>query len=158
EIADAVRTAVANAPSPRVVWEYSGAAGWRSLGAVDETKAFAESGLIRFLGPADFTARTEFGQPRYWLRARWQDGSFLIQPRLRRVLTNTMWATQATTIQNEILGSSTGEANQSFYTAQTPVLLSQHLEVQESDLPSVEDRELLEASEGKDAITVTLDE
>ncbi len=158
EIADAVRAPVANASPPRVVWEYSGATGWRSLGAVDETKAFAESGLIRFIGPADFTARTEFGQKCYWLRARWQDGTFLIQPRLRRVLTNTMWATQATTIHNEILGSSTGEANQSFYTAQTPVLLGQHLEVQESDMPSAEDQALLEALEGQDAITVTLDE
>ena len=158
EIAEALRAAVANTSPPRVVWEYAGAAGWRSLGAVDETNAFAESEVIRFIGPADFTARTEFGQQRYWLRARWVDGAFLIPPRLRRVRTNTTWATQAMTIQNEILGSSTGEANQIFRAAQAPVLLGQRLEVQELDIPSVDDRSMIEALEGADAVTVTLDE
>ena len=53
----------------QVVWEYASPIGWRSLGAEDETLAFGERGLIRFIGPDDFTAHTEFGQARYWLRA-----------------------------------------------------------------------------------------
>lgn len=157
EVADAVRQTTP-APPPRVLWEYGSATGWRPLGATDETDTFAESGVIRFIGPTDFAARSEFGQQRYWLRARWEDGTFLVPPRLRRLLTNTTWATQATTMQNELLGSGTGEPNQTFRTTQAPVLLGQRLEVREPDLPAASEQAAVVASEGEDAISVIRDE
>lgn len=156
-IAEAVRQATPALP-PRVRWEYGSATGWRLLGAADETDTFAESGVIRFIGPTDLAARSEFGQQRYWLRARWEDGTFLVPPRLRRVLTNTTWATQATTIENELLGSGTGEPNQVFRTTQAPVLLGQHLEVREFDLPPASEQAAIMAREGADALTVIRDE
>lgn len=158
EIAEAVRNATPDAVAPRVVWEYASGGEWRSLGAVDDTNVFAESHVIRFVGPPDFTVRTEFGQERYWLRARWEAGTFLVPPRLRRVLTNTTLATQATTLQREVLGSSTGEANQVFRTTQAPVLQGQRLEVRELDLPAAAERVALAAVAGEDAVTMTLDE
>ncbi len=138
----------------RVHWEYAGSTGWRSLGAADETQAFAQSGLVQFIGPADFSARAEFGQSRHWLRARWEEGEFNSPPRLRRLLPNTTWASQGVTLSNEILGSSTGEPRQTFRAAQSPILLDPvpHLQVREPAMPPAAERTLLEAEEGRDAI------
>ena len=47
---------------PQLTWEYVRANGdWASLGAIDETQAFARRGLIRFVGPRDFARRRETG-------------------------------------------------------------------------------------------------
>ena len=46
-----------------------------------------------------------------------------------------MWATQAVTVHDEILGSSNGNPGQVFATAQTPVLPGQQLVVRESGQP-----------------------
>jgi len=51
-----------------------------------------------------------------------------------------MWATQATTLTNEILGSSDGNPNQIFQTVQKPVLQGEQLEVQEGKIPSLEEK------------------
>jgi predicted phage baseplate assembly protein len=114
-----------------LTWEYDAADGWRPLGARDETQALSSSGLVSFAAPRDLVERSRFGRSRCWLRARWQRGAFPLPPRLRRVLLNTMWATQAVTVQEEILGSSNGNPGQVFATAQTPVLGGQRLEVRE---------------------------
>lgn len=136
---------------PQVVWEYSSAAGWRTLSVADETQTLAESGLVQFLGPADFGAATAFGQSRYWLRARWASGSFLFPPQLGHLLTNTTWAIQSQTLTNETLGSSNGNPSQTFKTAQTPVLSGQVIQVEEPDLPLEADQLVL----GVNAISVT---
>lgn len=141
-------------PEPaRIVWEYYGAAGWTRLGLHDETRAFAERGLLLFVGPTDFRPRAEFGRTQYWLRARWERGLFRMPPRLHRVLTNTTWASQATTIENEVLGSSDGSARQVFRTARAPVLLGQAIEVFERELPNAAERAAIEALEGRDALS-----
>lgn len=132
---EASKLAVDTAP-PRVTWQYFAARrGWRDLDVDDETGGFRARGLISLIGPADFAARTDFGLPHahFWLRARWEAGTFATMPRLRRVLTNTTWAIQATTISDELIGSSDGSADQSFRTAQTPVLPGQRVEVREGE-------------------------
>jgi hypothetical protein len=123
-------------PKPQVIWEYASPQGWGSLGAIDETQTFAQSGLIEFIAPTDLTRRSEFGQDGYWIRARWAQGTFRAEPRLRRFCTRTTWAIQATTLIHEILGSSDSSPNQVFTTAQKPVLLGQQLEVRERTIPS----------------------
>ena len=77
EVAQAMATArQALPPPPQVRWEYASAAqDWTPLGAVDETNAFANSGEVRFLGPADATRRRVCGQELFWLRARLDDGT-----------------------------------------------------------------------------------
>jgi Baseplate J-like protein len=138
-----------------VVWEYRTASGWSHLAAHDETQNFTRPELATFLGPPDFVAASGFGRQDqlFWLRARWQSGQYTYLPRMGRILTNTTWAKQATTIQNEVLGSSTGEPNQVFHTAKTPVLPGQRLEVREPELPSATERADVEAAEGPDAIS-----
>ena len=120
---------------PELVWEYSSALGWQTLGVQDETEAFSQSGLIQFIAPADLSTRETFGQELYWLRVRWQGGNFRVLPRLRRILTNTMWAVQAITLKEEVLGSSNSDPNQVFLANNTPILLGQQLEVQEGEIP-----------------------
>ena len=120
---------------PELVWEYSSPLGWQPLGVQDETHAFSQRGLIQFIAPADFSKIETFGKQLYWLRVRWQGGNFRVKPRLRRFLTNTIWAVQATTLREEVLGSSNSEPNQVFVANNTPILLGQQLEVQEGQIP-----------------------
>lgn len=146
------------ATRPQLVWEYSGPAGWQPLAALDGTEALAGRGLVQFVGPADLLARDCFGQRWCWLRLRWQRGTFPVTPRLRRVLPNTTWATQAITVRDEILGSGNGDPGQVCAAAQTPLLAGQRLVVREPERPPPGEVAALEAVEGTDAITVTLDE
>ncbi|MEZ4660545.1 MAG: putative baseplate assembly protein [Caldilineaceae bacterium] len=138
----------------RVVWEYTGADGWNTLGALDETAMLSRRGLIHFIGPRDFSAQPFGGQTLHWIRARWQRGTFAFPPQLRRVLLNTTWATQAATSHNEILGSSNGDPAQRFTTVQTPVLPGEQLDVRERELPVAAE---VAAIGGADALTVTFD-
>ncbi|MFB2772426.1 baseplate J/gp47 family protein [Pelatocladus sp. BLCC-F211] len=121
---------------PELVWEYSSPLGWQALGVQDETQAFSQRGLIQFIAPADFSKEETFGKQLYWLRVRWQGGNFRIKPRLRRLLTNTIWAVQAISLQEEVLGSSNHDPNQVFIASNTPILMGQQLEVQEGQIPS----------------------
>jgi Baseplate J-like protein len=145
------------AARPRVAWEYSGPAGWRPLGALDGTAGFTVRGELRFPGPADLTARRCFGRDGYWLRARWTGGTFALPPRLRRVLTNTVWASHVASVDDEILGSGTGNAAQTFTAAQTPVQPGQRLLVRERERPAPDEERALVAEEGDDAVTVLTD-
>jgi Baseplate J-like protein len=145
------------APSAHLSWEYASPTGWRPLSAADETQGLSRRDLVTLIGPADLTSRSCFGQSLSWLRLRWQAGDFPIPPQLRRVLLNTTWASQVSTIAGEILGSSNGGASQMFTTAQNPVQPGQQLTVREPQPPPAAEVQALEAVEGADAVTVTLD-
>ncbi|MFV2022532.1 putative baseplate assembly protein [Micromonospora sp. LOL_023] len=140
-----------------LVWEYSGVDGWRPLAAIDETGTLGDRGVVRFVGPPDLAAGERFGQHRCWLRLRHRRGSFAIPPRLRRVSPNTTWATQTTTIAEEILGSGVAEAGQRLTSAQTPVLAGQRLVVREPQRPSPAEEAALVEADGPGAVTVSDD-
>lgn len=148
---------VSRATPPKIVWAYSTASGWAPLGAADETRAFARSGLLQFIGPGDFSARTELGQTLYWLRAQWVEGTFPVMPRLGLILTNTVWATHSTTLTDEELGSSDGLPDQTFTLSNQPVLDGQKIEVREASQPSAAERAEIERLEGGDAIRLVGD-
>ncbi|AFY33616.1 baseplate J/gp47 family protein [Calothrix sp. PCC 7507] len=120
----------------RLVWEYSSPLGWQSLGVQDETQGFTQRGLIQFIAPVDFSERETFGKQLYWLRVRWQGGNIRVKPRLRRFSTNTIWAVQAISISDEVLGSSNYDPNQVFIANNAPILIGQKLEVQEGQIPT----------------------
>jgi hypothetical protein len=154
----AIEAATTNS-APQVAWEYATGPGdaWAPLDAIDETNTFANCGLIQLVGPPDFASRMLFGQRLYWLRARWHEGQFAVRPRLQQLLINTTWASQATTIQNEILGSGNGNPAQTFRLAQAPVLSGARVEVREPQLPSADEQSAIERLEGQDAIGISLD-
>ncbi len=118
-----------DADPPAVAWEYWNGAEWSRLGTEDETRNLTRRGMVAFVGPADFRRSNEFGREAFWLRARWDSGEYAVHPRVRRVLTNTVWALHANTVRLEALGSSTGEPGQTFRTAFAPVLGGQALDV-----------------------------
>src|SRR5205823_5967585 len=93
--------AAPEAEPPAVVWEYWNGTGWIRLETRDDTLGFTRRGLVTFVGPSDLAPSVEFGRTACWLRARWERGDFVGEPRLRRVLTNTTWVTNTTTIRGE---------------------------------------------------------
>lgn len=139
---------------PTLVWEYAGPAGWAPLGATDETRGFADSGLVSFIGPSDFTSSTVLGRDLYWLRARLDQGTLAAPPRAGRITVNTVWGSHTSTIQTEVLGSSNGTPSQTFSLRQTPVLEGQRIMVREPALPSPAEQAAIEALEGSDAILI----
>jgi hypothetical protein len=141
---------------PTLEWEYWNGAGWSRLEREDETQAFSRRGIVTFLGPLDLRASSDFGTQAFWLRARWQSGSYASIPRMRRVLPNTTWATNTLTIEDEILGSGTGEPLQQFQTTHAPVLAGQQIEVSEPDLPPAPELLVIQQEEGDDAVSVVL--
>ncbi|HVP54602.1 MAG TPA: putative baseplate assembly protein [Candidatus Eisenbacteria bacterium] len=142
----------------RIKWEYWNGTQWAATAAKDNTNNFAQDGVVEFLPPPDFADHTKFGMgPYYWLRARWEQGEFEREPRLSRVLPNTVMGSQTVTILNEVLGSSDGSGGQQFQTARSPVLAGQTVMVREPEMPTAEELATIEAEEGNDAVTIVLD-
>lgn len=138
-------------------WEYWNGTTWARLLVRDESVNFTQPGLIEFLGPSDFARQRDFGIDAYWVRVRWQRGQYGVMPRWRRLLLNTIMAAQTTTIDNEVLGSSDGRANQKFRTTRAAVLPGQQLVVREPEMPSAVEEEKLISEEGGDAINIVAD-
>ncbi len=140
-----------------VVWEYWNGRRYKLLDVGDETRGLTRQGLVTFLGPSDFRRRREFGRRAFWLRARWDSGVYAAPPKLAWISTSTIWASHHRTLDGEVLGGSSGERDQLFTTAQTPVLGGQKLEVREPERPSAEELEALEAEVGPGAVDTVLD-
>jgi hypothetical protein len=140
-----------------IAWQYWDGTDWSKLTVQDDSENFTRSGLLEFLAPVDMAKCEQFGFNRYWLRAEWEKGEYVVPPRLGQVLLNTTLALQTITVSNEILGSSNGAEGQQFKSARAPVLAGQRLEVRESELPSAEDMQVLAEDEGEDAVTVVVD-
>lgn len=135
-------------PPPPVVgvWEYwaGDQAKWRRLSVVDDTTgSLTLTGRLVFESPAAPVAvklgllRTDQDKPLFWFRFRIADvlgSGYPIPPQLEDVLLNTVSATNAVTVTDELLGASDGSPNQSFPLANAPVLLERFdLQVDEGD-------------------------
>jgi len=128
-------------PSARIAWESWNGADWQSLDlVVDETLALTRSGHIVLRTPdpgvlqpvkvGDLGARQEG----YFVRARLMTSAYERVPTIRGVRANTVRATQAETVTDEVLGGSNGMREQVFTLESRPVLLnSLRLEIDEGD-------------------------
>jgi hypothetical protein len=135
-------------------FEYWNGNNWGKLVATDGTNLLTRPGVVEFLAPADFAPSTRFGMNGYWIRTLFEPGDD--QPvQFRTLLPNTVFATQALTLSNEVLGSSDASANQQFKTIRSPVLAGPELQVRESGLPSAEELAALTAAGGS-VITPTI--
>ncbi|ADP85023.1 putative baseplate assembly protein [Pseudofrankia inefficax] len=119
-----------------LVWEYSGPRGWQPLAVVDATGGLADPGTVRFVGPPDQAPRTVAGRDGYWVRVRAAGGEPPFAPMLRGVLPDTVWATEGSTVGEEILGNGTGTPGLTVSTAHTPVLPGERLVVREATDPT----------------------
>jgi predicted phage baseplate assembly protein len=110
----------------RLVWEYWDGLQWeRLIVDKDETRALTASGHIYLRGPGSKAVKAPMGKvstPLYWLRTRLDQTFYQNSPNLLTVMINTVRATQAETIRDEVLGGSNGRPNQSFFLSQTPVV------------------------------------
>ena len=141
-----------------LVWQYWNGKDWQKLGIVDETFDLSRSGMVGFFGPADHKPSTEFGQAAYWLRvcssefvahdarngveAGGTDEAAAVQgaamqdaamPRITAIRLNTVPCYNGESINEEVLGSSTGEKNQVRVLSHAPVLPDAEIEVWELD-------------------------
>jgi len=135
-----------SSPPAITVWEYwaGESAKWLPLtGVRDNTANLTKTGTIVFDAPVGFESvkvgllRKDDDEARFWLRFRIDQilgAGFEIVPRLEDVLLNTISATNAVTITDELLGASKGTPNQKFKLANTPVLRDRFdLQVDEGD-------------------------
>ena len=133
-------------PPAIAVWEYwaGDSAKWRPLtGVRDNTATLTRTGTVVFDPPSGFVSakigllRKDDDPPRFWLRLRIDQilgRGFQIVPRIEDVVLNTISATNAVTITDELLGASRGTPNQRFQLANTPVLLDRFdLQVDEGE-------------------------
>lgn len=128
----AFETRVGTVVPPRrdLRFEYWNGSGWAKLFVADGTDQLTRPEVVEFLGPADFTASEQFGVSAYWVRALFEAGDD--QPvQLQSLLPNTIFATQTTTLRNEVLGSSDASVNLQLQTTRSPVLAGPQLEVRE---------------------------
>ncbi|HEY6659991.1 MAG TPA: putative baseplate assembly protein [Pyrinomonadaceae bacterium] len=135
-----------DSPPAIAVWEYwaGDSAKWRPVtGVRDNTGVFAKTGTVVFDPPQGFVStkvgllRKDDDPARFWLRYRIDQilgAGFERVPRLEDVVLNTIGATNAVTINDELVGASKGTPNQKFRLANTPVLLDRFdLQVDEGE-------------------------
>ncbi|MFN6569608.1 putative baseplate assembly protein [Dendronalium sp. ChiSLP03b] len=161
---------------PRINWEYyrrqNGKGEWARLDVVDETNNLTQSGIVEFVGVYDFAQTLRFGKSLYWIRAvdindkfkslekivakDNQLKGFAPAPQIKGIYLNTTWASQTQSINNEILGSSDGRAEQTFKLFKFPVIAEEIWVDELSALSADERKELLgkpyvkEVKDGKD--------
>ena len=116
-------------PPVELVWEFRPTASsrfWRRLNVFgDDSLAFMRDGDLQLEGPQrlDPTIEGKDDRPLFWIRCRLDAGSYPggRVPTLDFLLPNTVPVTNLATITNEILGESTGRADQVFTLEQRPV-------------------------------------
>lgn len=143
-----------------VTWDYWNGTAWQSLKAVDKSEHLSQRGHLGFFAPPDHGPLALFGTEAFWLRAVpggiAQDSAMNGQktapqaPQLKTVRLNTVQARNATTIRDEVLGSSNGKEGQRFRLARHPVLNDIELEVCEPDTPSPDELKKLQTELGLD--------
>jgi hypothetical protein len=112
-------------------WEYSAADGWHDLSVLDETAGFQRSGMIQFIAAPDAAPAEGLNGSLYRIRARLRSGEEIVPATASGIWLNAVWAIHQRNIELELLGSSTGNPNQTFQFAQTPVLEGEMVEVEE---------------------------
>jgi hypothetical protein len=144
---------------PGMVWQYWNGSDWAQARIEDETESFTVSGVVTVRAGDDIRTRDDFcGEAGlYWLRLLWSSGEFPAPPVLRRLLLNTVAATQTFTIDGELMGSSNGLPGQLFRTARVPVLRELQLEVREPDLPPPDELEEIERTQGEEGVRTLRD-
>lgn len=135
-----------------LVWEYWTGKRWTKLSVNDFTDGFHQSGFVDFEIPEDFSRKVEFGKTLYWLRVVFQSGSFEHAPVIEHVLTNAVYAWNRRTFREELIGSSSGRPDQRFELLRRPILSGMELIVREDSLPPANERAVIVAEEGPEAI------
>ena len=146
-----------NAP---IRWEYWNGRSWAPLTVADGTSNLTESGIVQLLGPSDMAPLPGLEDAtRHWLRVVRQTADKQSEPTLSGIFVNAVDAVQATTVRNEVLGSSTGGKRQLFRLARVPVFSARptfQLVVAEPEPPPGDEQKQLAQEEGADAVRTVI--
>jgi hypothetical protein len=99
-----------------------------NLETIDNTDHLSRSDTLEFLAPGDQVGTVSFGKDCFWLMGALTEGferetaGVCDLPDLKGIYSNTVWAEQVETVNDEILGSSDGEKGQSFSFMRIPVI------------------------------------
>lgn len=102
---------------PRLVWEYYGRQGWAPLNSVDETEQLRKTGIVTFMGGADFRKKTLWAEDLYWLRVvdvegRYDDPKNPLQlPRVKGLYMNATQVSHLETRMEELFSITPEEEN-----------------------------------------------
>lgn len=135
---------------PKLDWTYSKKKEWGEMSFLDATEALIMTGILEFIGNEDFFPHSRFGHYHYWLKAALVEGEYEESPLLYGIYPNTTWAFQAETIKDEILGSSSGEPEQTFSFFNFPIREGEEIRVRE--VLTEEEKNTLTTQTGKNAV------
>lgn len=113
------------------LWEYRSSHGWTELGVLDATLGFHRSGMIQFVGPPDAIRTPGLGENLIRLRARLKPGERMEPLAVGGLWFNAVWAQQSRSIDQEPLGITDGNPDQTFLAQRRPILKDVILEIQE---------------------------
>lgn len=113
------------------LWEYRSLHGWTELGVLDETLGFRRSGMIQFVGPPDAVKTPGLGGNLIRLRARLKPGERMEPLTVGGLWLNAVWARQSRSIDQEPLGITDGNSDQTFLAQRRPIFKDVILEIQE---------------------------
>jgi Baseplate J-like protein len=147
-------------PTPPALahWEYWSTAGtWQQLATTrDDTLGLTRTGTVIFTAPAGAKAslmgllKKPDDKPLFWVRYHIDDllgPGYLSVPMIEDVVINTIGATNAVTVTDELLGASSGLPNQTFRIANMPILPPDPADMSATGIVAVD--------EGEDFVTWT---
>lgn len=141
---------------PKVDWFYSTKDNWDELSCLDDTEGLIKADILELIGPEDFSGKSYFGSHCRWIKGSLTKGEYEQSPLLDGIYPNTTLAVQTETIKDEIIGSSSGEANQTFSILKFPVLEKEQIRV--CEILTEEEKQSLITTSGKDVIHEEKDE
>jgi predicted phage baseplate assembly protein len=141
----------------KVHWFYWNGDSWVFLNVRDSTRNLTQIGLLEFAVPNDFHTLELFDKALFWIQGSVAEGDFTQKPKLFSIWVNSTYATQASVVEDEILGSSQAVAHQEFPLL-NPMIINQAVFVLETTRPSEEERQAILTEEGADAIAEQKDE
>ncbi|MGH8685037.1 MAG: putative baseplate assembly protein, partial [Nitrosospira sp.] len=120
-------------------WQARGTTDWCECAVINDlTQGLSSPGTIEVRVPEELSKWQESvfdrQQKFFWLRLVWDDRETEADrlPCPRRLLLNTVLASQTMRLENELLGSSNGRPGQVFHTLHTPIIGELILEIRES--------------------------
>lgn len=135
-------------------WEYWNGEKWVKLDMSDYTDSFHESGFIIFNIPEDMCESSMYGKNCFWIKATKVNGSFERLPVIKKIIINGVYAINADTYTNEIIGSGNGGPGQSFNVAHRNILPGLKLAVNEGSIPSNNELEKMKKDGIKEPYTI----
>ena len=147
---------------PKIEWLYhSQDKKWVRLEVLDDTRNLTRTGAVEFIVPADFAKTSKFGDELYWIKAVDIEDKFRTQSaaKVKGIYPNTTFAIQAESIEDELLGSGDGSADQKFQFTRKPVIKEkEEIWVNETGTLLEEEKKTIREEKGEDYVSERKDE